>query len=199
MDLDFTKEELRQDGGGDVNSRNRNNDNNNSKSHSGEETITKEKATPPSVAESEWLPATPRLRLYFKCENLQKVGAFKARGAFHAVERLKTEAAMGMAGAGTGATVTTKPAGRDGWQDVLRKRGLITHSSGKNLFFFFSFLLFSRVPVSLFSVHLYIRNGSHTFSLLFPPFLSLYLHLFLSFEHPGALGAWSFYFLRRRG
>ena len=30
----------------------------------------------------------PCLRLFFKCENLQKIGAFKARGAFHAVKRL---------------------------------------------------------------------------------------------------------------
>ncbi|KAH6661731.1 serine racemase [Verticillium dahliae] len=33
-------------------------------------------------------PAKPTLRLYFKCENLQRIGAFKARGAFHAIERL---------------------------------------------------------------------------------------------------------------
>jgi threonine dehydratase len=36
-------------------------------------------------------PARPVLRLFFKCENLQRVGAFKARGAFHAVERLKRD------------------------------------------------------------------------------------------------------------
>ncbi|VUC30995.1 unnamed protein product [Clonostachys rosea] len=35
--------------------------------------------------------AKPVMRLWFKCENMQKVGAFKARGAFHAVERLKQE------------------------------------------------------------------------------------------------------------
>lgn len=33
-------------------------------------------------------PAKPKIRFYFKCENFQKVGAFKARGAFHAVGRL---------------------------------------------------------------------------------------------------------------
>lgn len=32
--------------------------------------------------------AQPTLRLYFKCENFQRIGAFKARGAFHAVARL---------------------------------------------------------------------------------------------------------------
>ncbi|CAG7943365.1 unnamed protein product [Penicillium salamii] len=36
-------------------------------------------------------PAKPILRLWFKCENLQRIGAFKARGAFHAIEKLKQE------------------------------------------------------------------------------------------------------------
>ncbi|KAK3079825.1 hypothetical protein LTS18_003798, partial [Coniosporium uncinatum] len=36
-------------------------------------------------------PARPRIRLFFKCENYQKVGAFKARGAFHALSRLSEE------------------------------------------------------------------------------------------------------------
>ncbi|CAG8108086.1 unnamed protein product [Penicillium salamii] len=36
-------------------------------------------------------PAKPVLRLWFKCENLQRIGAFKARGAFHAIEKLKQE------------------------------------------------------------------------------------------------------------
>ncbi|KAK0385128.1 hypothetical protein NLU13_7606 [Sarocladium strictum] len=36
-------------------------------------------------------PAKPKIRLWFKCENLQRVGAFKIRGAFHAIERLKRE------------------------------------------------------------------------------------------------------------
>ncbi|KAB8236594.1 threonine/serine dehydratase [Aspergillus alliaceus] len=35
--------------------------------------------------------AKPIIRLWFKCENLQRVGAFKVRGAFHAIERLKQE------------------------------------------------------------------------------------------------------------
>lgn len=35
--------------------------------------------------------ATPRVRLYFKCENFQKIGAFKARGAFHALKCLIEE------------------------------------------------------------------------------------------------------------
>ncbi|KAF9876516.1 hypothetical protein CkaCkLH20_05924 [Colletotrichum karsti] len=36
-------------------------------------------------------PAQPIIRLRFKCENMQRIGAFKARGAFHAIERLKQE------------------------------------------------------------------------------------------------------------
>ncbi|KAF5495370.1 putative serine racemase [Colletotrichum siamense] len=36
-------------------------------------------------------PAKPIIRLWFKCENMQRIGAFKARGAFHAIERLKQE------------------------------------------------------------------------------------------------------------
>jgi len=55
-------------------------------------------------------PAHPKIRLYFKCENLQRVGAFKARGAFHALLRLMAE---------------------DGWEaGGGRDRGVVTHSSG---------------------------------------------------------------------
>jgi hypothetical protein len=55
-------------------------------------------------------PAKPKLRLYFKCENLQRIGAFKARGAFHAIERLKLE---------------------PGWAEGGGKeKGVCTHSSG---------------------------------------------------------------------
>lgn len=63
-------------------------------------------------------PAKPVLRLYFKCENLQRMGAFKARGAFHAVEKLKKE---------------------PGWLDGGGKtKGVVTHSSGKySIFIFF--------------------------------------------------------------
>lgn len=52
-------------------------------------------------------PASPKLRLWFKCENLQRVGAFKARGAFHALGRLLEE---------------------PGFE---RGRGVVTHSSGE--------------------------------------------------------------------
>lgn len=57
-------------------------------------------------------PASPTLRLWFKCENFQRVGAFKARGAFHAIERLKRE---------------------PGWEEGGGKeRGVVTHSSGES-------------------------------------------------------------------
>ncbi|THV68903.1 tryptophan synthase beta subunit-like PLP-dependent enzyme [Aureobasidium pullulans] len=36
-------------------------------------------------------PAKPQISLFFKCENYQKIGAFKARGAFHALSRLSKE------------------------------------------------------------------------------------------------------------
>lgn len=56
-------------------------------------------------------PAKPKIKLFFKCENYQKIGAFKARGAFHALSRLDKEI---------------------GFEEV-RKRGVVTHSSGKYL------------------------------------------------------------------
>lgn len=62
-------------------------------------------------------PARPVIRLWFKCENLQRVGAFKVRGAFHAVERLKADEGW-VAGGGL-------------------KRGVVTHSSGESLFLFY--------------------------------------------------------------
>ncbi|KAI2630084.1 tryptophan synthase beta subunit-like PLP-dependent enzyme [Xylaria nigripes] len=56
--------------------------------------------------------AKPVMRLYFKCENLQRIGAFKIRGAFHAVERLMRE---------------------PGWaENGGRERGVVTHSSGNH-------------------------------------------------------------------
>jgi threonine dehydratase len=62
--------------------------------------------SPTDLAGTEWEgqePAKPVIRLFFKCENQQRIGAFKARGAFHAVGRLSEEE---------------------------RSRGVITHSSG---------------------------------------------------------------------
>src|SRR5271163_3627095 len=57
------------------------------------------------VMTSEVLDAMAGSRLYFKCENLQKVGAFKARGATNAVFLLSDEEAA---------------------------KGVVTHSSGNH-------------------------------------------------------------------
>ncbi|KAI1332909.1 tryptophan synthase beta subunit-like PLP-dependent enzyme [Xylariaceae sp. FL0255] len=56
--------------------------------------------------------ASPKIRLYFKCENLQRIGAFKIRGAFHAIERLSRDEEWVKAGG--------------------RERGVVTHSSGNH-------------------------------------------------------------------
>ncbi|KAK3112766.1 hypothetical protein LTR53_010605 [Teratosphaeriaceae sp. CCFEE 6253] len=54
--------------------------------------------------------ANPRVSLFFKCENQQRVGAFKARGAFNALKRLIEV---------------------EGLENV-KKRGVVTHSSGNH-------------------------------------------------------------------
>lgn len=50
-------------------------------------------------------PAKPKINFFFKCENYQRIGAFKSRGAFHALARLS--------------------------KDEL-SRGVVTHSSGRD-------------------------------------------------------------------
>lgn len=50
-------------------------------------------------------PAQPKINFFFKCENYQRIGAFKIRGAFHALSRLTKEQLA---------------------------RGVVTHSSGIN-------------------------------------------------------------------
>jgi len=57
------------------------------------------------VMTSETLDRLAGRHLFFKCENLQKVGAFKYRGATNAVRRLS---------------------------DVEAARGVVTHSSGNH-------------------------------------------------------------------
>lgn len=58
-------------------------------------------------------PASPVIRLFFKCENQQVIGAFKARGAFHAIERLKQE---------------------PGWQENGgQEKGVVAFSAGMSL------------------------------------------------------------------
>ncbi|KAK6423761.1 hypothetical protein LTR95_016477 [Oleoguttula sp. CCFEE 5521] len=54
--------------------------------------------------------AEPTVRLFFKCENQQRIGAFKARGAFHALGRLIDEQGI----------------------DEVRRKGVVTHSSGNH-------------------------------------------------------------------
>ena len=52
--------------------------------------------TPDELKGTEWEgkePAAPKLHLLFKCENLQKIGAFKPRGAFNAIRRYQEECA----------------------------------------------------------------------------------------------------------
>ncbi|KAL4866758.1 hypothetical protein BDV12DRAFT_130423 [Aspergillus spectabilis] len=55
-------------------------------------------------------PANPKINFFFKCENLQRIGAFKARGAFHALLRL-------IEGVG---------------EEEVRRVGVVTHSSGNH-------------------------------------------------------------------
>ncbi|KAF2260499.1 tryptophan synthase beta subunit-like PLP-dependent enzyme [Lojkania enalia] len=55
-------------------------------------------------------PAKPNIKLFFKCENFQRIGAFKVRGAFHAVKRLIEEQGI----------------------EETRRRGVVTHSSGNH-------------------------------------------------------------------
>lgn len=53
--------------------------------------------------------ADPNIRLFLKCEHEQRIGAFKARGAFHALGRLVDEQGL----------------------ENVRRKGVCTHSSGR--------------------------------------------------------------------
>lgn len=67
--------------------------------------------TPDALKGTQWEgqePAKPKFILFFKCENFQRIGAFKVRGAFHAVIRLIEEQGL----------------------ENVRKKGVVTHSSG---------------------------------------------------------------------
>ncbi|KAF1919191.1 pyridoxal-phosphate dependent enzyme-domain-containing protein [Ampelomyces quisqualis] len=69
--------------------------------------------TPEALRATQWegqAPAKPKMRLFFKCENFQRIGAFKVRGAFHAVLRLIEEQGI----------------------EEVRRKGVITHSSGNH-------------------------------------------------------------------
>lgn len=96
-------------------------------------------------------PASPVMRLWFKCENLQRVGAFKVRGAFHALTRLVQE---------------------EGWEEGGgRERGVVTHSSG-------SCGLILYVPLYItYLVLIQAIYSSQRYLILYPP---LFLHLYTS-------------------
>ena len=64
-------------------------------------------------------PAKPKFRFFFKCENFQRIGAFKARGAFHALLNL-----IGSMG-----------------EEEVKRRGVITHSSGMSFHYHITSLL----------------------------------------------------------
>lgn len=67
--------------------------------------------TPDALKGTPWEgqePAKPKIKLFFKCENFQRIGAFKVRGAFHAVKRLIEERGI----------------------EQVRETGVVTHSSG---------------------------------------------------------------------
>ncbi|KAI4936941.1 uncharacterized protein J4E92_001666 [Alternaria infectoria] len=55
-------------------------------------------------------PAKPKVNLFFKCENFQRIGAFKVRGAFHAVTRLIEQDGL----------------------EAVQSKGVVTHSSGNH-------------------------------------------------------------------
>jgi threonine dehydratase len=71
----------------------------------------------------------PQFRLYFKAENTQKIGAFKARGAFHALTHLLSPSPSPSSAAApapeTPETTTPNPA-------TIRANGVCTHSSGNH-------------------------------------------------------------------
>ncbi len=69
------------------------------------ETLLREKAHTTPVLQSQSLNAELGCRLFFKCENFQRTGAFKYRGACHALSRLDED---------------------------QRRRGVATHSSGNH-------------------------------------------------------------------
>lgn len=50
--------------------------------------------TPEALANTPYAgrtPTKPHIKFFFKCENFQRIGAFKIRGAFHALMRLTAE------------------------------------------------------------------------------------------------------------
>ena len=70
------------------------------------------------------------LQLFFKCENLQKTGAFKARGACNAVLKAKSDLGDGLKG------LFVSPEIRENnfvlFDDSFLSKGIVTHSSGNH-------------------------------------------------------------------
>ncbi|KAL4796292.1 tryptophan synthase beta subunit-like PLP-dependent enzyme [Aspergillus venezuelensis] len=69
--------------------------------------------SPSALAGTKWEgqePAKPKINFFFKTENLQRIGAFKVRGAFHALIRLIERVG----------------------EEEVQKRGVVTHSSGNH-------------------------------------------------------------------
>lgn len=85
--------------------------------------------TPESLRGTEWegrTPARPVLRLWFKCENQQRVGAFKVRGAFHALERLRNDPSW------LDTTFESSTSAEQDGNGSKPKRCVVTHSSGNH-------------------------------------------------------------------
>jgi threonine dehydratase len=81
-------------------------------------------------------PAKPKIDLFFKCENYQKIGAFKARGANHALSRLTDEElAKGVITHSSGASLSShklrpqkNKTKRGSIQETMRKRWRSQHA-----------------------------------------------------------------------
>lgn len=83
----------------------------------------------PSPSPSSNVSSAPRFNLFFKMESMQKIGAFKARGAFSALTHLAAEPEPEPgSGSRTGSDSGLKGIGLR----ELRRRGVVTHSSGNH-------------------------------------------------------------------
>ncbi|EPE34872.1 Tryptophan synthase beta subunit-like PLP-dependent enzyme [Glarea lozoyensis ATCC 20868] len=91
--------------------------------------------SPEALVGTEWEgqePARPKIRFYFKCENFQRVGAFKVRGAFHAVGRLMGEWDGEGEGMGEDEGDGVEGGKGKGVEGGKRVRAVVTHSSGNH-------------------------------------------------------------------
>ena len=115
--------------------------------------------------------ARPTIRVFFKCENQQRIGAFKARGAFHALGRLIEEKGI----------------------EEVRRKGVVTHSSGKDTCLSCSVIFHaeavfgdndiaycSSIPSAVGSISIFLSSHKHAFVLLLPGSSSLLTTMSLS-------------------